>query len=98
MTNKLQYNTKSHLVNKQNEILYNASLSSLEEIKANITALLEVMGKQKGSRYAMAVHELTSALDSLQEAINSVKDVNYTKKIFGLDMAEYAESIAFTRE
>lgn len=96
MTDSPKLSTKSQLVNGQNEILHKAVLSQLEEVKANITALIEVMDRQEGSRYVMAVQELTSALDSLQEAINSVMDINYTKRVFGLDLEEYARSLAFS--
>lgn len=86
---------KSNLVNDQNEIMQKAVLNEIDDTRAKLNALIDVVRTQDGDRFAMVLSELISAEESLQEAYSSAEDPDYTKRIFGLDLAEYAKSMAF---
>ena len=86
---------KSQLVNEQNEVMQKAVLNEIDDIRCKVDALIDLLEKQEGDRFAMVLSELRAAQDSLQEAYASAEDPDYTERIFGLDLAEYAKTLAF---
>ena len=72
--------------------------SQIDDLRIRVCSLIDLLERDNvDERWSFVIDELSNADDALAEAYQGVEREDYTRAVYGLDLADYAKQLAFRK-